>query len=113
MPEPGRAAGAGAARRRSRRSSRRAASRAADGVHRSRRPLALAGADRERLAGLLATLPDRYRIAVVLRHVDDLSYPELADVLGRPEGTVKAQVPAASRCSGPPQPRHELEELTA
>ena len=27
-----------------------------------------------------------------LRHVDDLSYAELSEVLGRPEGTLKAQV---------------------
>ena len=33
-----------------------------------------------------------YRAAVVLRHVDGLSYPEAAAALGRPEGTVKAQV---------------------
>jgi RNA polymerase sigma-70 factor (ECF subfamily) len=49
-------------------------------------------AEREHLARLLATLPERYRIPVVLRHVDDLSYAELAEVLGRPEGTLKAQV---------------------
>lgn len=44
------------------------------------------------LAALLDALPARYRIPVVLRHVHDLSYPELAEVLGRPEGTLKAQV---------------------
>jgi RNA polymerase sigma factor (sigma-70 family) len=49
-------------------------------------------ADRERLAALLASLPDRYRIPIILRHVDDLSYAELAEALGRPEGTLKAQV---------------------
>jgi RNA polymerase sigma factor (sigma-70 family) len=49
-------------------------------------------ASREQLAGLLAALPERYRVPVVLRHVDDLSYAELAEVLGRPEGTLKAQV---------------------
>jgi RNA polymerase sigma factor (sigma-70 family) len=49
-------------------------------------------ADRERLAALLAALPERYRVPVVLRHVDDLSYAEMAEVLGRAEGTVKAQV---------------------
>lgn len=53
---------------------------------------ALRADDRERLGALLAALPDRYRIPVVLRHVDDLSYAELAQVLGRPEGTLKAQV---------------------
>lgn len=43
-------------------------------------------------ARLLARLPDRQRIPVVLRHVDGLSYEEMAAVLGRPEGTLKAQV---------------------
>lgn len=43
-------------------------------------------------ATLLMTLSPAYRSAVVLRHVDGLSYPELAIVLDRPEGTVKAQV---------------------
>ena len=43
-------------------------------------------------ADLLLTLPPAYRSAVVLRHVDGLSYPELATALDRPEGTVKAQV---------------------
>jgi RNA polymerase sigma-70 factor (ECF subfamily) len=45
-----------------------------------------------RWAAMLATLPDRYRYPVVLRHVDGLSYDEMAEVLGRPEGTLKAQV---------------------
>ncbi len=43
-------------------------------------------------AALLLSLPPTQREAVVLRHVDGLSYPELAIALGRPEGTVKAQV---------------------
>ncbi len=47
---------------------------------------------RDRLGALLAALPERYRIPVVLRHVADLSYAELSSVLGRPEGTLKAQV---------------------
>jgi RNA polymerase sigma-70 factor (ECF subfamily) len=46
----------------------------------------------ERLAGYLAALPERYRWPIVLRHVDGLSYPEASEALGRPEGTVKAQV---------------------
>ena len=49
-------------------------------------------ADRERWASLLAALPDRYRVPLVLRHVDDLTYEEMAEVLGRPTGTLKAQV---------------------
>ncbi len=42
-------------------------------------------------AALVAGLPERYREVVVLRHVEGLSYDELALVLGRPEGTLKAQ----------------------
>jgi RNA polymerase sigma-70 factor (ECF subfamily) len=45
-----------------------------------------------RWADLVRRLPPIYRAPVVLRHVDGLSYPEVAMVLGRPEGTVKAQV---------------------
>ncbi|MHB8459248.1 MAG: RNA polymerase sigma factor [Candidatus Limnocylindrales bacterium] len=43
-------------------------------------------------AALVAALPARYRAAVVLRHVDGLSYEEMSEVLGRPEGTIRAQV---------------------
>jgi RNA polymerase sigma-70 factor, ECF subfamily len=43
-------------------------------------------------AGLLASLPALYRAPIVLRHVDGLSYEEMSSVLGRPEGTLKAQV---------------------
>lgn len=75
--------------------------------------LAAVGDQRERLAVLLEALPERYRVPIVLRHVDDLSYAELAQVLGRPEGTLKAQVHrglamlrAAAGATG-------LEELTA
>lgn len=44
------------------------------------------------LRALLDTLPDRYRAAVVLRHVYDLSYAEAARSLRAPVGTVKANV---------------------
>ncbi len=44
------------------------------------------------LAGLLRELPEAQRIAVVLRHVVDLSIAEIADVLDRPEGTVKSHI---------------------
>ena len=40
----------------------------------------------------LDTLPERYRLAVVLRHVQGLSYAEAADVLGQPVGTTKSDV---------------------
>jgi RNA polymerase sigma-70 factor, ECF subfamily len=44
------------------------------------------------LAARVACLPARYRDAVVLRHVQDLSYAEVAEALGQPVGTVKANV---------------------
>jgi RNA polymerase sigma-70 factor (ECF subfamily) len=67
-------------------------------------------------AGLLLTLPPAYRSAVVLRHVDGLSYPELALALDRPEGTVKAQVHrglAMLRTAFEAAQRLEREEMTA
>ena len=44
------------------------------------------------LAAALLTLTPSVRAAIVLRHVDGLSVAETAEALGRPEGTVKAQV---------------------
>ncbi|MEA2630117.1 MAG: hypothetical protein QOE66_336 [Chloroflexota bacterium] len=67
-------------------------------------------------ADLLLTLPPAYRSAVVLRHVDGLSYPELAIALDRPEGTVKAQVHrglAMLRTAFEAAERREREEMTA
>jgi RNA polymerase sigma-70 factor (ECF subfamily) len=40
----------------------------------------------------LDSLPNAQRRAVVLRHVVGLSYGEMSDALGRPEGTVKTDV---------------------
>jgi RNA polymerase sigma factor (sigma-70 family) len=70
-------------------------------------------AGRERLAALLLALPERYRVPVVLRHVDDLSYAELAEVLGRPEGTLKAQVHRGLALLRASLTDTDLEELTA
>ncbi len=44
------------------------------------------------LANLLAALPDRFRAAVVLRHIEELGIAEIAAVLGQPEGTVKSNI---------------------
>jgi RNA polymerase sigma-70 factor (ECF subfamily) len=71
---------------------------------------------RERWAALLMTLPPAYRTAVVLRHVDGLSYPEVAAALDRPEGTVKAQVHrglALLRTAFEAVQQREREEMTA
>ena len=73
-------------------------------------------ATRRAWAELLLTLPPAYRSAVVLRHVDGLSYPEVATALDRPEGTVKAQVHrglAMLRTAFEAAERSEREELTA
>jgi len=53
---------------------------------------ATAASERDRWAALLGQLPRRYREPVILRHVDELSYLEMAEVLGRSEGTLRAQV---------------------
>lgn len=44
------------------------------------------------LAARLLSLPERYRAAVILRHVEGLSYGEIAEALRQPVGTVKANV---------------------
>ena len=49
-------------------------------------------AEIDELAARVASLPLRYREAVVLRHVHELSYAEAAEALGQPVGTVKANV---------------------
>lgn len=49
------------------------------------------------VAAALSCLPERYREAVVLRYVQDLSYAEAAEVLGQPVGTVKSNVHRALR----------------
>ena len=74
---------------------------------------ALRTADREWLAARLAALPERYRAPIVLRHVDDFSYAEIAAVLGRPEGTLKAQVHRGLALLRAAIAATELEELTA
>ncbi len=53
---------------------------------------ALDGAQRDRLVSALAELPEHHRLPVVLRHVGELSYQEVAQILESPVGTVKAQV---------------------
>jgi RNA polymerase sigma-70 factor (ECF subfamily) len=42
--------------------------------------------------GRLSRLPDRQRIAIELRHVHGLSYPEMSEALGRPVNTLKSDV---------------------
>lgn len=44
------------------------------------------------LSVIIAGLPERYRLAVVLRHVASFSYDEIAALLDQPAGTVKSNV---------------------
>ena len=44
------------------------------------------------LTQLISALPEHFRIAIVLRHIEGLSYTEMAALLGQPAGTLKAHV---------------------
>lgn len=46
----------------------------------------------EHLERAIAELPDEYRLIITLRHVEELSYDEIAAALRRPLGTVKVQL---------------------
>ena len=47
---------------------------------------------RNQLDALIARLPEKYRVAVILRYVEGLDYAKLAAVMGQPIGTVKSNV---------------------
>lgn len=63
-------------------------------------PSKAAGPDRElesreamaMLEEAIARLPEHYRIIVILRHQEELSYEEISETLGIPLGTVKARI---------------------
>jgi RNA polymerase sigma-70 factor (ECF subfamily) len=46
----------------------------------------------EALARSIATVPEKYRLALVLRDIEGLPYEEIADVLGIPGGTVRSRI---------------------
>jgi RNA polymerase sigma-70 factor (ECF subfamily) len=46
----------------------------------------------QRLEAAITALPEHYRIMLVLRHQEDLSYEEIATTLEIPLGTVKARI---------------------
>jgi RNA polymerase sigma-70 factor, ECF subfamily len=48
--------------------------------------------DAETIRSLLAALPEPFREAIVLRDVNDLSYREIAEVIGAPVGTVMSRL---------------------
>ena len=51
--------------------------------------------DAETIRRLVAELPDPFREAIVLREINDLSYGEIADVVGVPIGTVMSRLARA------------------
>jgi len=48
--------------------------------------------DTEHVAEALDALPEVYRVAATLYFVDDLSYQQIADVIGCPVGTVRSRL---------------------
>jgi RNA polymerase sigma-70 factor (ECF subfamily) len=48
--------------------------------------------DTETIRGLVAALPDAFREVIVLREIDDLSYREIATIVGAPIGTVMSRL---------------------
>jgi RNA polymerase sigma-70 factor (ECF subfamily) len=49
----------------------------------------------ETIQGLVASLPDVFREVIVLREINDLSYREIAEVIGAPVGTVMSRLARA------------------
>lgn len=52
---------------------------------------------RKDLEGAIATLPDRYRSVITLYYLEDVSYPEISEILDIPLGTVKTHLHRAKR----------------
>lgn len=64
-----------------------------DALHATQEPLiASAVGARIDVDAALATLPEEFRVAVVLRDLCDLDYAEIADVLRIPPGTVRSRI---------------------
>lgn len=56
-----------------------------------------AKADAEAIRAAVARLPAHYRAVTVFRYFEDMSVPEIAKVLGIPEGTVKFRLHKAKK----------------
>lgn len=52
---------------------------------------------RRDLSSAIAALPERYRAVVTLHYLEDVSYPEIAEVLDLPLGTVKTHLHRAKK----------------
>ena len=49
------------------------------------------------IQGLVASLPEKYRIPIYLYYSADMQINELSEILGLPEGTVKSQMRKAKK----------------
>ncbi|MCA8962385.1 MAG: sigma-70 family RNA polymerase sigma factor [Planctomycetes bacterium] len=47
---------------------------------------------RERVESAIASLPDEFRVPLILKDIVELTVPEVADILGLEEGTVRSRV---------------------
>ncbi len=47
---------------------------------------------RQAVARAIASLPEKYRVAIVLRDIEEKSYEEISQVLGLSDGTVKSRI---------------------
>jgi RNA polymerase sigma-70 factor (ECF subfamily) len=60
----------------------------------------------QEIEAAIATLRDEYRTAIVLRHIEDLPYEEIAEIMAVPLGTVKTYIHRARK-----ELREQLEHL--
>lgn len=60
---------------------------------------------------LYGKLPDKIRMTVILRYVNDLTVPEIAEMLGIPEGTVKSRLNRGTKLLGRMSAFHEKEMI--
>ncbi|MEK7832658.1 MAG: sigma-70 family RNA polymerase sigma factor, partial [Acidobacteriota bacterium] len=52
----------------------------------------IAAEQREAVTRAIASLPEKYRAALVLCDIEEKSYEEISEVLGLPVGTVKSRI---------------------
>ncbi|HEV8016341.1 MAG TPA: sigma-70 family RNA polymerase sigma factor [Stellaceae bacterium] len=64
----------------------------ASGLGRSPESLLSARRDAQRIDALIEQLPPAFREIVILREMDDMSYREIADIVGVPIGTVMSRL---------------------
>lgn len=67
----------------------------AQGMGRSPELLVAEMCDARRINGLIEELPAAYREIIIMREMDDLSYREIADIIGVPMGTVMSRLARA------------------